>query len=107
MGTIADLRRGRTRHAALVAAASVFVPIALVAWISWEVIEGDEDTLLRSEFRGWAIAAFWAAVLTSVSAGVSWRSRNVLAGAAVGIALAGLAVLGGLVVDLVTSGGLA
>ena len=106
MSTLADLRHGRTGHAALAAVASAFVPITLVAWISWQVIEGDGDTLPSSEFRRWAIVAICAAALTCASAGVFWRSRNVLAGAASGVILAGLAVLGGLMVDLVTSGGL-
>jgi hypothetical protein len=96
-----------TRHAALAAAASVFVPIALVAWVSWQVIEGDDDTLVRSQFQHWATVSFCAAALVLASAGAFWRSRNVLVGVASGVVVAGLAVAGGLMVDIVTSGGLA
>ena len=107
MSTAADLRHGRTRHAPLAAAASVFVPIALVAWASWQAIEGQDDTLLRSQLHRWAIVSFCAAALVLVSAGAFWRSRNVLVGVASGVVLAGLAVAGGLLVDVATSGGLA
>jgi hypothetical protein len=107
MNTIADLRVGRSPHAALVAAASAFVPITLVAWISWQLIENDRDTLLESQFSQWALLTFCAAALTCVAACVFWRSRKVLVGVVVGVLLAGLAVLCGLLIDLVGSGGLA
>lgn len=107
MGTVADLRRGRTRHAPLAAAASVFLPIALVAWISWQAIEGDGDTPLRSQFQHWAVVVCCAAALVLVCSGAFWQSRNVLVGVASGVVLVGLAVAGGLLVDVVTSGGLA
>ena len=107
MSPVADLRLGRTRHAAVAAAASVWVPVTAVAWISWQVIEGDGDTLLGSEFRHWAIVSLCSAALTSASACAFWRSRNVLVGVALGTVFAVIAVIGGLSVDVVTSGGLA
>ena len=64
MTTIADVRLGRSPYAAVVAAASTFVPIALVAWVSWQAIEGDSNTLLRSQLSHWAWVTFGAAVLT-------------------------------------------
>jgi hypothetical protein len=48
-----------------------------------------------------------AAALVLVCSGAFWQSRNVLVGVASGVVLVGLAVAGGLLVDVVTSGGLA
>lgn len=107
MSTVADVRLGRSPYAAVVAAASTFVPITLVAWVSWQAIEGDRNTLLRSQFSQWAWVTFGATVLTCVATAVFWRSRKAHIAAALGTLLAGLGVLGGLLVDIVSSGGLA
>jgi hypothetical protein len=107
MSTVADVRLGRSRYATVVAVASTFVPITLVAWISWQAIEGDGNTLLRSQFSQWAWVTFGAAVLTCGAAAVFWRSRKAHIAVALGTLLAGLAVAGGLLVDIVSSGGLA
>ncbi|GGO73888.1 hypothetical protein GCM10012276_20580 [Nocardioides deserti] len=107
MRTVADVRLGRSSYAAVVAAASTFVPITIVAWASWQAIEGDSNTLLGSQFSQWAWGTFGAAVLTCVVAAVFWRSRKAHIAGALGALLAGLAVAGGLLVDLVGSGGLA
>lgn len=107
MNTVADVRVGRSPYATVVAAASVFVPITLVAWVSWQAIEGDRGTLLRSQFSQWALVTLGAAVLTCVAAGVFWRSRKMHIGVVLGTLLAGLAVAGGLLLDIVGSGGLA
>lgn len=107
MSTVAGLRVGRSNVTTVVAATSVFVPITLFAWASWQAIEGDRNTLLRPQFSLWAWVTFGAAVLTCVAAGVFWRSRKARIGVALGAMLAGLAMAGGLVVDIVGSGGLA
>ena len=107
MGTVADLRRGRSPHAALVAAVSTFVPITLLAWVAWQVLERDQDTLLSSQFSQWTLLSLGASALTCVAAGVFWRARNVLVGVGLGVLAAALAVLFGLMVDIVGSGGLA
>lgn len=107
VSALADARLGRSPYAAVVAAASTFVPITLVAWVSWQAFEGDRNTLLRSQFPQWAWVTFGAAGLTCVAAAVSWRSRKAHLAVALGTLLAGLAVAGGLLVDIVGSGGLA
>lgn len=107
MGTAADVRAGRSTHTAVVAAASAFVPIALVAWVSWRALEGQDDTLLRSQFAQWAWVTFGAAALTCVVAGVFWRSGKARLGVILGVVLAALALAAGLVVDIATSGGFA
>jgi len=107
MTTSADLRHGHTRHATVVALASVFVPTTVAAWITWQAIEGGADTLTASEFRRWLTVSGCVAILVYVSAMAFWRTRGVVAGAAAGLLLAGLAVLGGLLVDLVASGAFA
>src|SRR5918993_1118310 len=105
VGTVADVRAGRSPHAAVVAAASVFVPITLVAWVSWQIMEGEGSTLLRSEFSRWALVTVGVAALTCVVAGVFWRTGKVRVGVLVGVLLAALAVGVGLLVDVATSGG--
>ncbi|HYF71280.1 MAG TPA: hypothetical protein VD864_00590 [Nocardioides sp.] len=107
MSTVRELRAGRSSGATVVAAASTLVPITLVAWITWQVIEADRETLTSSEFSPWAVVTLGAAVLVGVVAGVFWRSSRTRAGSAVGILLAVVAVLAGLLVDIVGSGGLA
>ncbi len=106
MGT-ADVRDGRIPHAPWAAGASVFVPIALVAWVSWQTIEGDRDTLLRSQFSTWLLVIACAAALTCLAAGVFWRTTGTRAGVILGALAAVLAVMGGLLVDIAGSGGLA
>jgi hypothetical protein len=90
-----------------VAVASAFLPIALVAWIAWQTMEGDNETLLRSQFVQWAWTTLEAAAVTCLAAATFWRSRRTYGGVVVGVVLAGVAVLCGLAVDLVGSGGLA
>ena len=107
MNIVADLRLGRPPQAALTAAASVFLPITLVSWITWKVIEGDRGTLLESQFSQWTSMTISAAALTCVAAAVFWRSRNVRVGAVLGLLLAAAALACGLFIDLVGSGGLA
>ena len=85
----------------------MFAPISLVAWIAWQAIEGDNNTLTRSQFPQWAFLTLGAAVITCLAASVFWRTRRGLIGVALGTVLAVLAVLGGLLADVVGSGGLA
>jgi hypothetical protein len=107
MATIADLRAGRSPHAALLAAGSAFAPTTISAWVSWQALEGGRDTLLASQLPQWALLSGGAAALTCVAAGVFWRAPNVHLGVVIGVLLATLAVLSGLLVDVVGSGGLA
>ena len=107
MGTVADVRTGRSARVVVAAAASVFVPITLVAWVYWQNLEGEEDTLLSDQFSQWQLVTLGGAALTWMVAVVFWQSHKARVGALIGAVLAGLAVMVGLVVDIVTSGGLA
>lgn len=107
MSTIAELRLGRRPHVLLFAAVAAFLPITLVSWIAWRVIEGDGSTLLTSQFPQWLLVTLGGAVVTCVANGVFWRTPSAYAGVVLGVLSAVLAVLAGLFIDLVGSGGLA
>ena len=76
MKTIADLRDGRSPRVTVVATASTFVPITLVAWATWLALEREAG----SHFGVWIVFTLGLAVLTQMTARVFWRTpRHALA----------------------------
>ena len=102
MAKLVELRNGRTPHAAAVSAATVFL-VAGGAWVGWQLAQEDAPTLLRSESETWLTLLAAGTVIVTVVGAVFWRGRNVRLGLVTGLALAILAVLSGLVVDIITS----
>ena len=80
-----------------------FVVNATAAWIAWQNLQGDRDTLVQSEFGSWLAVAAIVATGTVVSA-IALRAKRALAlGLVLGLALAGAADLIGLFIDIMTS----
>ena len=67
------------------------------------MVQGDAPTLLRSEFEDWLTWLAVGAALVAILGAMFWRARNVRAGLVAGFALAAVAVVFGLVVDIITS----
>lgn len=107
MTTATGPSRGGSPRTVALAAAATSVPIGVVAWVLWQVLEGDRDTVLASQFTPWITATLLTAVVVCTAAATVWRSRPGWLGVALGVVLSGVAVAVGLLVDLVTSGGLA
>lgn len=76
---------------------------ATAAWTAWQALQGDRHTLLQSEFQSWLTVIAIVASATVVSAIALRAKRGVAVGLMVGLALAGVADLIGLFIEMVTS----
>lgn len=79
----------------------------LPAWAAWKVLENPrEGTVLQPEFNLWLVVVTAAGAATLIGILLTFRIRRAFAwGLAIGVALAAVAVIVALYVDLVHSGG--
>ncbi|WP_126688197.1 hypothetical protein [Nocardioides ferulae] len=105
MSTDTGVRAQQSPRTAAVAGAATFVPIVAVAYLAWQILEDGRETLTRSDFAPWLLVTAAVAVVTCATTALLWRRGRI--GVALGAVLAVLAIVAGLAVDLVSSGGLA
>lgn len=103
MPQLIELRQGRTRHAGPIAGASVFVLVTGGGWVAWQLMQGDESTLRQSQFETWLIGLAIGTTVVALLGATFWTGRNVRLGVAAGLALAAVAMLLGLLNDVLTS----
>lgn len=98
----------RSRRPLVGGATTAFLVNATAAWLTWQILQGDRDTVNHSEFDSWLLVVGAAASATVIATVVALRSQRwFAAGLILGLVLAGVADVVGLFVDIVTSGGLA
>ncbi len=89
----------------VIGGALTFTPVCLVAWTYWQVLEGEQNTLYRSQFGQWTIVTLLVAAFVGIAVIAMGRARAVRLGAIVGLVLAAGAVVIGLVAEIADSGG--
>lgn len=96
--------QARLPHGA-VAAALTFGPVCFVAWAYWQVLEGEQNTLYRTQFGQWASVTLIVAGVTGVAVIALWRLRAARLGAVAGLVLAAAPVVISLFAEIADSSG--
>ena len=83
---------------------TTFLLLIGVAWLAWQVLEGSDPTLTRTEFRSWLLVSGAGALTVVSTLGFLWRGDEArLTGLAAGSVAAAFGVLLGLGIDVLTS----
>ena len=82
---------------------TTFLLLTGVAWLAWQVLEGSDPALSRTEFRSWLLVSGAGAVVVVLTGAVLRRDDDARTGLVAGTLAAALAVLVGLGVDVLTS----
>jgi hypothetical protein len=90
----------------IIAALSGFLPITATAWISWQVLEGSDDTLRRSDLGLWLSLVACSIVVAILVTVIAWRTPSSRWCAVAGVVVALAAVIAGYFVDIASSGSL-
>lgn len=85
---------------------SGFLPVVMTGWVTWQVLEAEHETLLRSQFAVWGAFLAGAVIAALIATFATWRAARPRWGALGGVLAALVAVVVGLIVDLSSSGSL-